>query len=67
MTLKVDLTYFESPEILPLREQFRVVGVPTIVFIDAQGNEVQAARVIGYLSPDNFLQQVERALDPGSL
>ncbi len=63
MTLKVDLTYFESPEVVPLREQFRVVGVPTIVFIDAQGNEVQAARVIGYLSPDNFLRQVRRALE----
>jgi thiol:disulfide interchange protein DsbD len=62
LTLKVDLTHFESPEARPLREQFGVVGVPTIVFIDVQGREVQESRVVGYLGPDDFLQQVKRAL-----
>jgi len=59
LTLKVDLTHFESPEARPLREQFNVVGVPTIVFIDVQGREVQESRVVGYLGPDDFLQRVE--------
>ena len=59
LTLKVDLTHFESPEARPLREQFDVVGVPTIVFIDVQGREVQESRVVGYLGPDDFLQRVE--------
>jgi len=62
LTLKVDLTLFESPEARPLREQFSVVGVPTLVFIDVQGREVQESRVVGYLGPDDFLQQVKRAL-----
>jgi len=62
LTLKVDLTHFESPEARPLREQFGVVGVPTLVFIDVQGREVQESRVVGYLGPDDFLQQVKRAL-----
>jgi thiol:disulfide interchange protein DsbD len=65
LALKVDLTHFESPETRPLREQFDVVGVPTIVFIDVQGKEVQESRVVGYLGPDDFLQQVKRALGPG--
>jgi len=43
-------------------EQFGVVGVPTIVFIDVQGREVQESRVVGYLGPDDFLQKVKRAL-----
>jgi len=62
LTLKVDLTHFESQEARPLRERFSVVGVPTIVFIDVQGREVQEARVVGYLGPEDFLQQVKRAL-----
>jgi thiol:disulfide interchange protein DsbD len=62
LALKVDLTHFESPEARPLRERFDVVGVPTIVFIDVQGREVQESRVVGYLGPDDFLQQVKRAL-----
>ena len=62
MMFKVDLTHYESPEAGPLRKQFEVNGVPTIVFIDAQGNEVQEARVVGYLGPHDFLQQVKRAL-----
>ena len=62
LTLKVDLTHFESPEARPLREQFDVVGVPTIVFLDVRGREVQESRVVGYLGPDDFLQQVKRAL-----
>lgn len=61
LALKVDLTHFESPEARPLRDQFAVVGVPTIVFIDVQGREVQESRVVGYLGPDDFLQQVKRA------
>ena len=62
LALKVDLTHFESPEARPLREEFDVVGVPTIVFIDVQGREVQESRVVGYLGPDDFLQRVKRAL-----
>ena len=62
LALKVDLTHFESPEARPLREEFGVVGVPTLVFIDVQGMEVQESRVVGYLGPDDFLQQVKRAL-----
>ncbi len=62
LTLKVDLTHFESPEARPLREQYSVVGVPTLVFIDVEGREVQESRVVGYLAPDDFLEQVKRAL-----
>jgi thiol:disulfide interchange protein DsbD len=60
--LKVDLTEYESPEAELLRKQFSVDGVPTIVFIDPQGDEVQASRVVGYLGANEFLKRVERAL-----
>lgn len=52
---KVDLTNFDSPESEALRQQFGIAGVPTIVFIGADGTERTASRVIGFLGPEEFL------------
>lgn len=57
---KVDLTNFDSEESNQLREQFNIVGVPTIVFIGPNGREVNSARVIGFLSPEEFMEQVNK-------
>ncbi|MCH8494882.1 MAG: thioredoxin family protein [Balneolales bacterium] len=56
--LKVDLTNFDSPESEELRQQFNIIGVPTIVFIDVTGEEVNRARVTGFLNPTAFLEKV---------
>ncbi|MFW6347946.1 MAG: cytochrome c biogenesis protein CcdA [Cyclonatronaceae bacterium] len=66
MRLKVDLTNFDSPESEALRQEFNIAGVPTIVFINAEGQEVSEARVIGFLKPEAFLQRIDMA-DPGQL
>jgi thiol:disulfide interchange protein DsbD len=60
--LKVDLTQYESPEAELLRKQFGVDGVPTIIFVDPRGDEVQASRVVGYLGVSDFLDRVRQAL-----
>jgi thiol:disulfide interchange protein DsbD len=57
--LKVDLTHFDSPEAEALRQRFDVAGVPTLVFLDAQGDEVPGSRVVGFIGPDPFLDHVE--------
>ena len=65
---KVDWTRYASvddqlePEAALLKEQFTVWSLPTIVFIDAEGIEVAESRVIGYLDPEDFILQMERAL-----
>lgn len=58
--VKVDLTESGSPEVEQLRTQFGVTGVPELVFLDEQGNEIKEARVIGYLGPDDFLLHLKR-------
>ncbi len=58
--LKVDLTHFDSPESEKIRRQYNVAGVPTIVFLDDQGNEVESARIMGFVGPDEFLRRVEQ-------
>jgi thiol:disulfide interchange protein DsbD len=57
--LKVDLTNFDSEESEVLRQQFSIIGVPTIVFIDASGREVGPARVTGFLNAADFLEKVD--------
>jgi len=61
--LKVDLTNFDSPESEALRQKYNIAGVPTIVFLDETGVEVQQARVIGFLKPAEFLKRVEMAVE----
>jgi len=42
-----------------LRKQFGIVGVPTVIFFDAQGREV--ARFSGFKGPEEFLDLLGRA------
>lgn len=56
--LKVDLTRYESERSQKLREEFEVRGVPTIVFINEDGEEIDGARVVGFLNPESFLKKV---------
>ncbi len=63
--VRVDMSDYESLESARLREKFGVTGVPEMLFLDARGNEIKGARIIGFLGPEEFLRRVERALKPG--
>ncbi len=60
--LKVDLTHFNSSESEALRQQFNISGVPTIVFLGRDGEEVPGTRVVGYLPPEKFIERMHPAL-----
>jgi thioredoxin:protein disulfide reductase len=60
--LKVDLTYFDSPESEILRKKFNISGVPTVVFIRIDGNEAVDSRIVGFVPPDEFLAKLKQAL-----
>ena len=55
---KVDMTNYEDERSRNLRDRFEVAGVPTIVFIGPDGEEVTDARVVGFLRADRFLERV---------
>ncbi|HXS81342.1 MAG TPA: cytochrome c biogenesis protein CcdA [Methylomirabilota bacterium] len=55
---RVDLTH-KSPEGSELSKRYRVAGPPIVVFLGKGGNEVAEARVVGFLPPERFLQQME--------
>lgn len=62
--LKVDLTNFQSPEAEQLRQDYNISGVPTIVFLNQNGEEVTEARVVGFLNAESFLERIEKVHDP---
>lgn len=57
--IKADLTAAEDPATKALTKQYGIVGVPTIVFLDASGNEVTSARLTGFEPPEKFLPRAQ--------
>ncbi len=53
--IKVDLTRRGTPATERLLEKFEVKGVPTVVFLNRQGQERRDLRLVDYLPPDQFL------------
>jgi thiol:disulfide interchange protein DsbD len=59
--VKVDVTKAGNPLPERLLKQYAVKGVPTIVFIDAKGNERLDLRLVDFLPPESFLKKMEMA------
>jgi thiol:disulfide interchange protein DsbD len=58
--IKADLTVPSDAKTQELTKQYAILGVPTIVFIDSQGNEVRDVRLTGFEPPDAFLQRLQK-------
>jgi len=62
LRLKVDLTVFDSRESEAIRKKFNISGVPTIVFIRPDGTEAIDSRIVGYVSPKEFIGYLKQAM-----
>ena len=58
---KADMTRSASPEVVALSQKYSILGVPTIVFLDASGAERSELRLVGFEEADAFLQRLEKA------
>ena len=56
--LQADVTA-NSTEHAALLKALNVLGLPTILFFDAQGNEIPAARVTGFMNANGFLLHLQ--------
>lgn len=56
--VKVDLTRGGNPLHERLLEHYEVKGVPTIVFLDAEGKERRDLRLVDFLQADRFLERM---------
>lgn len=55
-TFKADMTKSLSPEVEKLREKYKIIGVPTVLIIDSNGNEIQ--RITGFVNADEFYSMI---------
>ena len=60
--LRADLTKYSSPPVQRILRQFDIKGLPTVVFIDAAGNEIASQRVIGFVEGEDFAKRMATTL-----
>ena len=60
--LKVDLTVAGAPMAEDLKKRFAVQGVPTVVFLGPDGEELKDLRFVGFVDADNFLDRLNKLL-----
>jgi thiol:disulfide interchange protein DsbD len=60
--MQIDLTD-NTPVNLAFQEEFNVLGLPTILFFDANGRELSQSRVTGFMKADAFANHINRALN----
>lgn len=58
MLLRGDLTQYGSPEVQAIRQQYQIKGLPTVVFLDAAGQERPDLRVIGFVDGKEFARRM---------
>lgn len=56
--LQADVTA-NNAEHAALLQELNVLGLPTILFFDTQGNEIPTARVTGFMNATGFLQHLQ--------
>jgi thiol:disulfide interchange protein DsbD len=61
ITLKVDLTATGDPEVEAFRKKYRILGVPTLIFMKPDRNEIENIRVMKFEPPEVFLLKMEEA------
>lgn len=57
-TLRVDVTNMDDPKVNDMIEKYHVIGLPTIIFLDSQGQEIKKARVEGERSKVEFAKSI---------
>ncbi|MCG8635588.1 MAG: thioredoxin family protein [Desulfobacterales bacterium] len=59
--VKVDLTRKGDPAYEKLLKEYRIKGVPTVVFLDRSGKEIRELRLVDFEPPAPFLERMIKA------
>ena len=58
--MKIDLTAGDNPVYQQLVKDYEVKGVPTVVFLDKNGREQHALRLVEFMAPAEFVQRMDK-------
>lgn len=56
--LRMDATDQDSPEVQQIAQEYGIEGLPTVVFLDSHGQEIDNSRIIGLATPQEFSQSL---------
>jgi thiol:disulfide interchange protein DsbD len=59
--VKADLTAPDDATTKQLTKEYAILGVPTLVFVDANGREIPGLRITGFEPPEKFLARLRQA------
>ena len=62
--LKADVTANDDVD-QRLMRRYGIIGPPAILFFNRQGQEMEAYRLVGYFTPDEFAAHLQRVIDAG--
>jgi thiol:disulfide interchange protein DsbD len=62
LTVRVDLTHSTQPKSQSLMDRYHIKGVPTVIFLDQRGKEIENLRFYEVISPAEFSKKMEIAL-----
>ena len=62
LMIKADLTRYGSPGTERLKKRYNIRGVPTVIFIDADGQERKDLRVVGFIGADQMLDRMNKTV-----
>jgi thioredoxin:protein disulfide reductase len=58
-TLRVDATDIDAPQVQAITDKYAIIGLPTVVFLDAKGDEIMPARMEGAGTSREFLRSLD--------
>jgi thiol:disulfide interchange protein DsbD len=58
VAIKVDCTYASSAEVSQLKARYKIVGAPTIIFLDSKGQWLEDKTVNGYIVASELLARM---------
>jgi thiol:disulfide interchange protein DsbD len=61
VTVKVDATN-NTPEIEALLKEYSVIGLPTLIVLDSEGNEISDLRMVGDITAEQLATNLSSAL-----
>jgi len=57
--LRADLTHIGSAPVQAILKRYNIKGMPTVIFLNAEGREVASQRVVGFVDGKNFAQRMD--------
>ncbi|HPT47852.1 MAG TPA: protein-disulfide reductase DsbD, partial [Candidatus Rifleibacterium sp.] len=60
--VKIDATSPDDTKVNALLKKYGIVGLPTLLILQANGNEILSLRTVGYISPDQLEKKLRAAL-----